>query len=415
MPLSWLGRSTERKSAPQARASRRLEVEPLESRWVPSAIRTLAGFTTNTFPVGGAGLTQVFAGGRTDDGSSASVALPFTLNFFGVTTNSVFVNNNGNITFNQAFSTFTPTALNSNNGGVPIIAPFFADVDTINTGSGVTTYGTDTLCGRQAFGVDYFSVGYFSQNINKLNTFQLILVDRTDTGVGNFDIEFNYETITWETGDASGGTNGLGGQSAAVGYSNGTGNAGTFFELPGSHTPGALLDGGPNALINTNILATTPGRIHFMVRNGQVVTANDTNIDFTTNTRTFFPFRYITDPGTGIQRGNLTIIDIGGTLGASAINQCLDLLSSTPITSIPGPLQILFPSLPSGVTLTNPTGSTASGIPFITVNFDQLPVSSPVLRVQIQISNPAFTAPTTFFGGFFPIQVIGGIFDPTAL
>src|SRR5207249_9253138 len=106
-----------------------------------------------------------------------------------------------------------------------------------------------------------------------LHSFQIILVDRTDTGAGNFDIEFNYDQIQWETGDASGGSNGLGGSSARVGYSNGSGVAGTFFELPGSGVNGAFLDGGPNALINQTLLSSTPGRLHFLVRSGQVVTA----------------------------------------------------------------------------------------------------------------------------------------------
>ena len=142
---------------------------------------------------------------------------------------------------------------------------------TRRAGSGIVTYGTDTLCGEQAFGVDWFNVGYFASNVNKLNTFQLILVNRPDTGAGNFDIEFNYNSIEWETGDASGGVNGLGGQSAAVGYSNGTGTPGTFFELPGSHIPGSFINGGPDQLISQEILSSTPGQLNFLVREGQVL------------------------------------------------------------------------------------------------------------------------------------------------
>ena len=48
-------------------------------------------------------------------------------------------------------------------------------------------------------------VGYFGSHADKLNKFQLILVDRSaDTGTaGDFDILFKYDTIQWETGDAS--------------------------------------------------------------------------------------------------------------------------------------------------------------------------------------------------------------------
>ena len=52
------------------------------------------------------------------------------LDFFGLDPfTSVFVNNNGNITFSTAQSTFTPPVLTGATGN-PIIAPFFADVDT---------------------------------------------------------------------------------------------------------------------------------------------------------------------------------------------------------------------------------------------------------------------------------------------
>ena len=34
------------------------------------------------------------------------------------------------------------------------------------------------------------------------NTFQMLIIDRTDRAAGHFDIEFNYQHILWETGDA---------------------------------------------------------------------------------------------------------------------------------------------------------------------------------------------------------------------
>ncbi len=176
-----------------------------------------------------------------DDGSTGAVSLGFTVNFFGQNYTSLFINNNGNVTFDAPLSTFTPFSLTST--GRVIIAPFFADVDT-RVGN-VVTYGTGTVDGHLAFGVTWPGVGYFSEQTNKLNTFQVVLVDRSDTGPGNVDIEFNYGQIQWETGQASGGVNGLGGSSARVGFSNGTGQPGTFFELPGSGVNGAFLDSNP--------------------------------------------------------------------------------------------------------------------------------------------------------------------------
>jgi hypothetical protein len=99
--------------------------------------------------------------------------------------------------------------------------------------------------------VEWPAVGYFGAHTDKLATFELLLVDRPDTGAGNFDIEFNYNSVQWETGDASGGRGGLGGISAGVGYSNGlSGTSNVFFQLPGSLVNGALIDGGIDALIH---------------------------------------------------------------------------------------------------------------------------------------------------------------------
>ncbi len=89
-------------------------------------------------------------------------------------------------------------------------------MDTRGAGNNTTKYGIVTYNGRPAFCVNWTNIGYYNQHINKLNSFQLILVDRSDLGVNNFDIVMNYDKIQWETGDVSGGTNGLGGSSARV-------------------------------------------------------------------------------------------------------------------------------------------------------------------------------------------------------
>lgn len=204
-----------------------------------------------------------------DDGSAGPIPLGFDINFFGRTGNGAFVNNNGNITFDGPLDTFTPFGLSNTN--TPIVAPFFADVDTRGRGSGTVLFGQTTVENRQAFVVNWPNVGHYDQRTDKLNAFQLLLVDRTDTGMGNFDIEFNYDSIQWETGDASDGMDGLGGSSARSGYSNGTSTPGTFFEIPGSAMNGAFLDGGPNALIDGRFNSDVDGRYIFAVRNGMVI------------------------------------------------------------------------------------------------------------------------------------------------
>lgn len=206
-----------------------------------------------------------------DDGSTGLVNMGFTANFYGLNRTQLYVNNNGNVTFDGPLSTFTPFNLSNTNR--QIIAPFFADVDTRGNGSSLVQYGTGMVDGRNAFGVNWINVGFYANRTVPLNSFQLIMIDRSDTGAGNFDFEFNFDQILWETGEASGGNaNGLGGSSARVGWSNGASNT---FELTGSAINGALLDGGPNALIANSLNSNVDGRYVFSVRNGSVQPPND--------------------------------------------------------------------------------------------------------------------------------------------
>jgi len=204
--------------------------------------------------------------GANDDGSTAAQGLGFTINFFGQSFSQLFVNNNGNVTFDAPLSTYTPFSLSTTSR--EILAPFFADVDTRGSGSDVVRFGQATIGGRSVFGVNWIDVGYYSQYYGNLNSFQLIITDRSDIAAGDFDFEFNYDQIQWEAGTASGGNaNGLGGSSARVGWSNG---GASTFELAGSAINGAFLDGGPNALISGSLNSNVAGRYIFNVRNGTV-------------------------------------------------------------------------------------------------------------------------------------------------
>ncbi len=235
-------------------------IEPLAAQ----AIRGNQGFLANSLPPG-------------DDGpSSQATELGFTINFFGKQYSSAFVNHNGNITFEGGFAEYTPEGIG--NLGAAIIAPYWADVDTL--GQGRIAYGRDTVNGRPAFGVIWDKVGYFDRRTDKANTFQVVLIDRSDTGAGNFDIEMNYEQIQWEVGEAShdfgagaAGVCVIGPPScipASAGYSNGSRQGGTFFSISGSLVPGAFLDNGNSPLIRRTLNSTVPGRLVFEARGGQV-------------------------------------------------------------------------------------------------------------------------------------------------
>src|SRR5262249_17949209 len=105
---------------------------------------------------------------------------------------------------------------------------------------------------------------------DKHNSFQLVLIERADIAPGDFDIEFNYDRIEWETGDASGGTGGLGGTSASAGYSNGEGKPESSFEILGSRMNGIFLDSNRKGLRYRRLNSSVRGRLVFFVRSGAV-------------------------------------------------------------------------------------------------------------------------------------------------
>lgn len=192
---------------------------------------------------------------RNDDSSSGEVNLPFSLNYFGEQYTSLYVNNNGNVTLDEPMSTYVPFDLKATDRA--IIAPFFADVDTRPDDGGTVTYCEVTSGGRPAFRVHWKAVGYYGYGVDKKNDFGLLLIDRSDVSAGDFDIKFEYNSIEWDDGDASRG------QTARVGYANGSNAAGTFFEAPGSGEEGKFLNGGQRSLV-------AAGTKSFAVRNGVV-------------------------------------------------------------------------------------------------------------------------------------------------
>jgi PKD repeat protein len=224
------------------------------------AIRNLPGFSTTVYAGNDDGTYPC-------DGSSSctpiAVPIGFPINFYGNTFNNVYVNNNGNVSFDAALGDYIPFALT--NSGTRMIAAYFADVDT-RVGNTVT-FGTNAVDGHPAFGVNWIGVGYYFENVDKLNRFQLILINRSDRNPGDFDIEFNYDQVQWETGDVGGGSGGLGGDSAVIGYSDGSGLPGTSFQLSGSGIPGRFLDVNPGGLIHASLNTNVLGRYVFPVVN----------------------------------------------------------------------------------------------------------------------------------------------------
>ena len=233
-----------------------------------AAMRTFPDFQPSSLPKG-------------DDVSTPAVPLGFNINFLGQSSSAAYVNTNGDITFNSSNAAYPGMPGDNMAGGVippissatqPLVNAFLSDIDAPGTAVGSITYGATTLAGRPAFVVNYSNVAYFNfTGVDfdvKHNSFQIVLVERSDTGPGNFDIELNYDQIQWETADSNGGTGGFGGYAALVGYSNGSRLPGTFFALPGSGVPGSFADGAALSLVAGSFNSGVAGRYIFEIRNG---------------------------------------------------------------------------------------------------------------------------------------------------
>jgi len=202
-----------------------------------------------------------------NDDDSRQVDLPFVVDLFGSAYTTAYVNNNGNLTFQNALSAYTPFEIDASIP--PMIAPFFADVDTRAEGSGVVTYGTTEYGGRPALCVNWRDVGYYYEHADLTNSFQLLLVSRGDIGAGDFDIIMNYDRLQWETGDYSGGSGGFGGTAAGAGFSAGDGDPAHFFQFPGSMQSFGLIDAAADGgLVAGSRGSLQLGRYIFPIRNG---------------------------------------------------------------------------------------------------------------------------------------------------
>lgn len=191
--------------------------------------------------------TFLLAMAPNDDLYSNSIYLPFSFSFYGTTYDSLYINNNGNISFTTPYNTFT--AFTFPDPSFNMIAPFWADVDTRSTNGGNVWYKLNP----HSLVIVWDHVGYFSMMEDKLNTFQLIISDGQDTLVpaGN-NVSFCYGDMQWTTGSASGGINGFSGSPATVGVN--IGNGLDYFQVGQFDTLGTAFDGPYNTIDQVDFL-----------------------------------------------------------------------------------------------------------------------------------------------------------------
>lgn len=201
--------------------------------------------------------------GRNDDESTSEISLPFTFDFYGTPQNSCWINNNGNVSFDGPYFTYSATGFPIN--GYPMLAPFWADVDTRGAGSGLMWYKVEA----HRVIVIWEAVGYFDSYFDKLNKFELIFTDGTDPliGIGN-NVAFSYDDMQWTTGDASEGVGGFGGVAATVGVNKGDGlsfsligrfdHAGTDYDGPAGINDGVSYLDCKNFIFSTSSGSNIP-------------------------------------------------------------------------------------------------------------------------------------------------------------
>ncbi|XP_013925555.1 PREDICTED: alpha-tectorin-like [Thamnophis sirtalis] len=188
-----------------------------------------------------------------DDGNSPEISIQKPFSFYGKKYNSLFVNNNGVISFGKYISAYTPNAFPLKDG-IPFVAPFWSDVNNKVSGNIFWRQSEDPVL-LSRFAVDlsryhpeisfiptwmfvatWYKVGYFGSASKKVNTFQAILA--TDEEISF--IMLNYADIQWTTGTGNGGDihTGLGGLPAQAGFD--SGDQKNYYNIPGSRTPGIL-------------------------------------------------------------------------------------------------------------------------------------------------------------------------------
>lgn len=169
-----------------------------------------------------------------DDLSTGLISIPFNFNLYGVNYTSLYINNNGNVSFGTPYGTFSSAPFPDPT--YKMVAPFWADVDT--RGAGTVSYKITST----SLIVKWDSVGYYSSMTDKRNTFQLILTNGTDTILpSGMNVSFCYGDMQWTTGNASGGISGFGGTPSTVGVNNATGL--NYFQVGRFDHTGFVFDG----------------------------------------------------------------------------------------------------------------------------------------------------------------------------
>ncbi|MEM7167509.1 MAG: immunoglobulin domain-containing protein, partial [Planctomycetota bacterium] len=208
---------------PSANAIAQCNGDPRNLRFPLDGSYTLVDFCGD----GATGNRPAVCPDQHNDDDSALVALPFTFDFYGTSYTSVYVNNNGNLSFGAASSAFSREPFPFT--GAAMIAPFWSDVDTGTAAAPIGNvwmrfFDGDGDGSDDTLVVTWDNVGYYNGKSDLLNTYQVAISDGLSPLLGSgTNTCFSYDNMCYTTGDASSGTAGFGGVPATVGANRGDG------------------------------------------------------------------------------------------------------------------------------------------------------------------------------------------------
>ncbi|KAM3859976.1 alpha-tectorin-like [Diretmus argenteus] len=200
---------------------------------------------------------------RTDDGSSPRILLQRAFTYFGRTYGQIYVNHNGHLTFNSAWSSFTPYHFPAH-GSRDLIAPFWTDLDNrVNGQINYQQYTSGSVLQRAAQDINqyfptlsfsaswvlvatWYEVAYYS-NTGTRTTVQAVLISG---GQYSF-VLMNYGIIAQTS------------RNVQAGYD--TINSTHHFTIPGSFSSSAT---GTNSHFRRSSNVNVPGRWVFRTDRG---------------------------------------------------------------------------------------------------------------------------------------------------
>lgn len=219
--------------------------------------------------------------GDLDDGSVfvdiTSVFGGSGINYFGTDYTGLYINSNGLLTFGSEETAYSPQGLA--NYDKPAIVPFWTDVDVSKGGDII--WDLDPSAGT--FTVTWLNVAPYSGS--GTNSFQVVL---TDTGNGNFDIDFIFEDIQYSNGYAGHATGGLSDGHGHIYELEGSGDGAVLTnyetnDFDGGDPAGSfhmsVVNGMPDAIVVDGTSGDDNMGLGYVDAEGQEITTSDDYID----------------------------------------------------------------------------------------------------------------------------------------